>query len=99
MRPGQDELLETVNDFVAKNTANGELNKLYQKWLGARCRTSRRSRSKPHDRKGAAHDRVNVRTRAAPRTDHPHRGVNKWYGSFQVLTDIDLSVRTGASAS
>jgi polar amino acid transport system substrate-binding protein len=33
MRPGQDELLKTVNDFVAKNTANGELNKLYRKWL------------------------------------------------------------------
>ena len=27
--------LERVNDFVVKNTANGELNKLYQKWLGA----------------------------------------------------------------
>jgi polar amino acid transport system substrate-binding protein len=24
-----------VNEFVAKNTANGELNKLYQKWLQA----------------------------------------------------------------
>ena len=35
MRPDQAELLKTVNDFVAKNTANGELNKLYQKWLGA----------------------------------------------------------------
>ena len=35
MRPGQDELTKTVNDFVARNTANGELNKLYQKWLGA----------------------------------------------------------------
>ena len=35
MRPGQDELTKAVNDFVAKNTANGELNKLYQKWLGA----------------------------------------------------------------
>jgi polar amino acid transport system substrate-binding protein len=33
MRPGQDELLKTVNDFVARNTANGELNKLYRKWL------------------------------------------------------------------
>jgi polar amino acid transport system substrate-binding protein len=33
MRPGQDELTKAVNDFVAKNTANGELNKLYQKWL------------------------------------------------------------------
>jgi polar amino acid transport system substrate-binding protein len=33
MRPGQAELLKTVNDFVAKNTANGELNKLYHKWL------------------------------------------------------------------
>jgi len=33
MRPGQDELLKNVNDFVAKNSANGELNKLYQKWL------------------------------------------------------------------
>jgi polar amino acid transport system substrate-binding protein len=35
LRPGQDPLLHAVNDFVAKNTANGELNKLYQKWLGA----------------------------------------------------------------
>ena len=35
MRPGQDELAKEVNDFVARNTANGELNKLYQKWLGA----------------------------------------------------------------
>ena len=34
MRPDQAELLKTVNDFVAKNTANGELNNLYQKWLG-----------------------------------------------------------------
>ena len=33
MRPGQAELLKTVDDFVAKNTANGELNKLYRKWL------------------------------------------------------------------
>ena len=32
---GQDDLLKNVNDFVQKNTANGELNKLYQKWLGA----------------------------------------------------------------
>lgn len=33
MRPGQAELLKTVNDFIARNTANGELNKLYRKWL------------------------------------------------------------------
>jgi len=33
MRPGQAELLKTVNDFVTRNTANGELNKLYRKWL------------------------------------------------------------------
>lgn len=33
MRPGQDALLKSVNDFVARNTANGELNKLYRKWL------------------------------------------------------------------
>ena len=33
MRPGQAELLSTVDDFVARNTANGELNKLYRKWL------------------------------------------------------------------
>jgi polar amino acid transport system substrate-binding protein len=33
MRPGQAELLTIVNDFVARNTANGELNKLYRKWL------------------------------------------------------------------
>ena len=33
MRPGQDALLKSVNEFVARNTANGELNKLYRKWL------------------------------------------------------------------
>lgn len=33
MRPGQADLLKTVDEFVARNTANGELNKLYQKWL------------------------------------------------------------------
>lgn len=35
LRPGQQELLTQVNAFIDKNTANGELNKLYQKWLGA----------------------------------------------------------------
>jgi polar amino acid transport system substrate-binding protein len=35
IRPGQEPLLKAVNDFVAKNTANGELNKLYRKWLEA----------------------------------------------------------------
>ncbi len=33
MRPGQAELLKTVDGFVTKNVANGELNKLYRKWL------------------------------------------------------------------
>lgn len=33
LRPGEAELLKTVDDFVARNTANGELNKLYRKWL------------------------------------------------------------------
>jgi polar amino acid transport system substrate-binding protein len=33
MRPGQADLLKAVDGFVAKNTANGELNKLYRKWL------------------------------------------------------------------
>jgi polar amino acid transport system substrate-binding protein len=33
MRPGQEDLLKTVNDFVTRNKANGELNKLYHKWL------------------------------------------------------------------
>lgn len=33
MRPGQDAVLKSVNAFVEKNTANGELNKLYRKWL------------------------------------------------------------------
>ncbi|MDI1246903.1 MAG: transporter substrate-binding domain-containing protein [Rhodoferax sp.] len=35
MRQEQPDLLKTMNDFVARNTANGELNKLYQKWLKA----------------------------------------------------------------
>ena len=33
MRQGQADLQKTVDAFVAKNTANGELNKLYRKWL------------------------------------------------------------------
>jgi polar amino acid transport system substrate-binding protein len=33
MRPGQAELEKAVNDFIARNKANGELNKLYRKWL------------------------------------------------------------------
>lgn len=35
MRQGQADLLKTVDAFVAKNTANGELGKLYRKWLQA----------------------------------------------------------------
>lgn len=34
LRPGQAELKKAVDDFVTRNKANGELNKLYQKWLG-----------------------------------------------------------------
>jgi len=34
LRPGQTDLLKTVNEFIARNKANGELNKLYRKWLG-----------------------------------------------------------------
>lgn len=33
VRPNQPEMLKTVNDFVARNMANGELNKAYRKWL------------------------------------------------------------------
>jgi polar amino acid transport system substrate-binding protein len=33
MRQGQADLEKTVNDFVARNSASGELNKLYVKWL------------------------------------------------------------------
>jgi polar amino acid transport system substrate-binding protein len=36
MRPGQTELDKAVNDFIEKNKANGELDKLYQKWLGTK---------------------------------------------------------------
>lgn len=34
MRPGQPELKKTLDDFVERNKKNGELGKLYQKWLG-----------------------------------------------------------------
>ena len=34
MRPGQAELKKTLDEFVDRNKKNGELNKLYQKWLG-----------------------------------------------------------------
>jgi polar amino acid transport system substrate-binding protein len=33
LRPDQDELLKAVDDFVTRNTASGELNKLYRRWL------------------------------------------------------------------
>ena len=33
MRQGQPDLLKTVNGLIGKNVANGELNKLYRKWL------------------------------------------------------------------
>lgn len=33
LRPSDTELLKAVNDFVVKNTQNGEFNKLYHKWL------------------------------------------------------------------
>jgi polar amino acid transport system substrate-binding protein len=33
MRPGQADLEKAVNAFIDKNKANGELNKLYRKWL------------------------------------------------------------------
>ena len=36
MRPGQTELEKAVNAFIDKNKANGELDKLYQKWLGTK---------------------------------------------------------------
>ena len=35
MRQGQADLQKTMDAFVARNTANGELNKLYKKWLQA----------------------------------------------------------------
>jgi polar amino acid transport system substrate-binding protein len=33
LRPNDTDLMKAVNDFVVKNTNNGELNKLYHKWL------------------------------------------------------------------
>jgi polar amino acid transport system substrate-binding protein len=34
MRLGEDALLKDVNDFVRAKKASGDLDKLYQKWLG-----------------------------------------------------------------
>jgi polar amino acid transport system substrate-binding protein len=34
VRKNEPETLKTVNELIAKNIKNGELNKLYQKWLG-----------------------------------------------------------------
>jgi polar amino acid transport system substrate-binding protein len=36
LRPGETDLLKTVNEFIERNKANGELDKLYQKWLGTK---------------------------------------------------------------
>ncbi|WP_114948858.1 transporter substrate-binding domain-containing protein [Microvirga calopogonii] len=35
LRPGQDELLKTVNEFVAEQQKNGALAATYKKWVGA----------------------------------------------------------------
>lgn len=35
LRPGQEPLAAAINAAIDKNVANGELNKLYQKWIGA----------------------------------------------------------------
>jgi polar amino acid transport system substrate-binding protein len=35
LQQNQPDMLKAVNDFVAKNTANGELDKLYRKWLSS----------------------------------------------------------------
>lgn len=34
LRPGQDQLAEAINTAIEKLVVNGELNKLYQKWIG-----------------------------------------------------------------
>ena len=34
LRPGDDALLKTVNEFIERNKSNGALDKLYNKWLG-----------------------------------------------------------------
>ncbi|MFP5406012.1 MAG: transporter substrate-binding domain-containing protein [Gammaproteobacteria bacterium] len=34
LRPDEPQLLKAVNEFVERNKANGELSKLYEKWLG-----------------------------------------------------------------
>jgi polar amino acid transport system substrate-binding protein len=34
LRPGQTDLLNTVNTFIERNKENGKLNTLYRKWLG-----------------------------------------------------------------
>jgi len=34
LRPGQDELLKAVNDFIAQEKASGALNATYKKWVG-----------------------------------------------------------------
>ena len=88
MRPNQADLLKATNDFVAKNTANGELSKLYQKWLGSPLPTLHRElRTSQHDDQQHRIDR--------PRAHHPDEKVSKWFGQFQVLTDVDLDVRAG----
>jgi polar amino acid transport system substrate-binding protein len=34
-RPGADDLMATINDFLARKKADGELNALHEKWIGA----------------------------------------------------------------
>jgi polar amino acid transport system substrate-binding protein len=35
LRPGQDELLKTVNEFIAEQQKSGALAATYKKWVGA----------------------------------------------------------------
>ena len=93
LRRGQTELLKTVNEFIATNKANGELEQALPEVarrpaLPDACRNSDDQRAD-----AAAHPQ-------AIRGWRPSRiirieNVNKWYGHFQVLTDIDLEVAAG----
>ena len=105
-RLGEKEINASINAFIDQIKANGELAKIHQKWMKLPLPSSSRTawkafRSWPADRPSRT-----VLSDMTNQTGNPAsisaiqpmivmQGVEKWFGSFQALTDINLTVRAG----
>ena len=91
VRKGQVELLAAVNAFLDKVRPTAQLNAIHEKWLGAPLPDF--VATEEDDRREFSHDEASKRIGAGAR-GRPiivrMEGVNKWYGGFQALKDIEL---------